>query len=218
MNINPSGSLDTNEVAKAVLLHQNPPLPDLGASPVELLFSLSLNDHLPNPVKFCQEWLELADLCKKAVNQCFTNTTKHVHNRHLNPLKVGEPVAIQNQNRHHPQHWNNTGMIVEALPHKQYRVLVDGSWWTTLWNRCFLRKIFKDTRNMNLNNSFPDLNKASDINDPLTLAVVPPESPHPIHLEQNLMMGLTSESDPFVLDECCSDLRTLSLDEKDTEL
>ena len=100
-NISPSGSLDTDEVAKALLLYQNTPPPNLGTSPAELLFGRPLNDHLQNPVKYRREWQELADLREKAVNQRFKNVTKHVHNRHLNPLKylnplkVEEPVAIQ---------------------------------------------------------------------------------------------------------------------------
>ena len=137
------------------------------------------------PVKFRREWLELTDLHEKAANQLFTkNKTKRVHDRHLNPLKVGEPVPIQNQHRHQSQRWNNTSTIVEALPHKQYHVLVNGSRRTTLRNRRFLRKKSGDTGNMNLGNSPPDLNKASDINDHPTPVILPPESHLPIHLEQ----------------------------------
>lgn len=58
-NISPSGSLDTDEVAKALLLHHNTPPPDLGASPAEILFACPLNDYLLNPMKFCHEWLQM---------------------------------------------------------------------------------------------------------------------------------------------------------------
>ena len=37
---------------------------------------------------------------------------------------------------------------------------------------------------MNLDDSLPDLNEIRDINDSLTPVVPSPESPHPIHLEQ----------------------------------
>ena len=183
-NITLSGSLDIDEVAKALLLHRNTLPPDLGTSPAEPLFGHPPNDHLPNPVQFRREWLEFADLREKAVNQHFTNATKHVYDRHLNPLKVGEPVAIQNQHRHHPQRWNNASTIVESLLHKQYRVLVDGSRRSALWNHCFFRKISENTHNMNLDNSVSDLNKPSDINDPPTPVIPPPESPHPVHPDQ----------------------------------
>ena len=49
-NITPSGSLDTDAVARALLLHRNTPPPDIGASPSELLFGRHLTDHL---VRFC---------------------------------------------------------------------------------------------------------------------------------------------------------------------
>ena len=75
-------------------------------------------------------------------------------------------------------------MFVEALPHKQYCVIVDDNRRTTLRNRRFLRKISEDTRNMNLDNSLSDPNKATDIKEPLTPVVPPPESLHSIHLEQ----------------------------------
>lgn len=71
------GSLDTDEVAKALLLHCNTPPPDLGASPAEILFSHPLNGHLLNSIKFRCEWLELADMCEKAINQQFVNNPKH---------------------------------------------------------------------------------------------------------------------------------------------
>ena len=37
--------------------------------------------------------------------------------------------------------WNKTGRIVEVLPHRQYRIRVDGSGRTTLRNRRFLKAI-----------------------------------------------------------------------------
>ena len=93
------------------------PLPDIRASPAELLFGRHLYDHLLNLVKFRREWLELIDLHEKDVKQCFTNTTKHVH---LNPFKL----------------WLfRTNMDITRsirITDKQYPVLVDGSQRTTL--------------------------------------------------------------------------------------
>ena len=176
-NISLSGSLHTDEVAKALLLHRNIPSPYLSESPAELLFGCLLNDHLSNPVKFRREgWISLIYARKPSTN--VSQTQLNMYRTHLNLHKIEESVAIQNQHGYHPQRWNNTGTIGEALPHKQYRVLVDGHRRTTFRNRRFLRKISEDTSNINLDNSFPDLNKASDINDPPT-HVSPPESPPP---------------------------------------
>ena len=57
-NISSTGSLDTDAVAKALLLHRNTPSPDIGASPAELLFGRPLNDHLQNPVPPRKNWSE----------------------------------------------------------------------------------------------------------------------------------------------------------------
>ena len=155
-NISPSGSLDTNEVAKALLLHRNTPPPDIGASPAELLFGRPLHDHLPNPVRFRREWLDLANMREKAVERRFSQSTKNDTMRALTNLDVGHPVAIQNQHGNHPLRWNNTGTIVEALPHRQYRVLVDGSRRATLRNRRFIRPIPDSTRHKYRTDYYPE--------------------------------------------------------------
>jgi len=59
---------------------------------------------------------------------------------------LGDTVAIQNQHGNNPLRWNRTGIIVEKRPHRQYRILVDGSGRTTLRNRKLLRRITNDTR------------------------------------------------------------------------
>ena len=64
-NVTSSGSLNTDAVTKALLLHRNTPAPDMGISPAELLFGRNINDHLPNPITFRKEWSELADLREK---------------------------------------------------------------------------------------------------------------------------------------------------------
>ena len=50
-------------------------------------------------------------------------------------------MQIQNQSGTRPLKWHNTGYITETLPHRQYRVVVDGSRRITLRNRRFLKKI-----------------------------------------------------------------------------
>ena len=60
-NISPSGSVDTNAVAKAILLHRNTPPPDMGVSPAEIPLGHPLRDHMPKPIHMRLEWLELAN-------------------------------------------------------------------------------------------------------------------------------------------------------------
>ena len=67
--------------------------------------------------------------------------TKRDGPRELTPLDPDDAVQIQNQQGNRPNRWHNTGVVVEVLPHRQYRVMVDGSRRVTLRNRRFLRKI-----------------------------------------------------------------------------
>lgn len=103
-NVSPSGSLDTDEVSKFLLLYQNTHAPDMGVSPAEHLFG---------------------------------RYTQFIENKQTSPLwelHVGDPVSLQNQTGNQSLRWQKTGIVAEALPHQQYRVVVDGSRRTTLRN------------------------------------------------------------------------------------
>lgn len=139
-NISPSGSLDTDAVVKALLLHRNTPPVDMGVSPAELLFGRNLTDHMPKPVTFRREWSELADLRERAHATRFQNAQKYATTTEMQPLKIGDAVSLQNQRGNCPTKWNTTGTVVNCLPHRQYQVLVDGSRRCTLRNRRFLRR------------------------------------------------------------------------------
>ena len=147
-NISQSGSLDTDTVAKALLLHRNTPPPDMGLSPAELLFGRNITDHMPQPIQFRFEWSELADARERAFQKRHEHALKNTTGKTLLPLAIGDAVSIQNQRGNQPLRWDNTGLIVEASPYKQYRILVDGSRRTTLRNRRFIRKIDDNTRNI----------------------------------------------------------------------
>ena len=54
--------------------------------------------------------------------------------RNLAPLGVGSNVRVQNKGK-----WDRTGLIVETLPNRQYRVKLNGSGRITLRNRRFLK-------------------------------------------------------------------------------
>ena len=146
-NISPSGSLDTDAAAKALLLHRNTPPPDMGVSPAELLFGRHITDHMPKPIRFKQEWSELADMREMAHARRKEDSTRGDNRRELKPLSCGDTVCVQNQHGNHPLRWNATGTVVDCLPHRQYKVLVDGSRRITLRNRRFLRQTGDSTRN-----------------------------------------------------------------------
>ena len=68
-NISPSGSLNTDRLARALLIHHNQTDPISGLSPAEVLFGRRLRDHLPlQDHKFQPraEWRLEADQREKA--------------------------------------------------------------------------------------------------------------------------------------------------------
>ena len=141
-NINKvTGELDTDAAARAIMTHRNTPAQDSGISPSVMLFGRPLRDHLPSfNRKLRTEWDVIADSREKALAK---RVTKPITDggKELEPLNIGDAVQIQNQEGNHPNKWMRTGIIVNALPHRQYQVIVDGSRRITLRNRRFLRKI-----------------------------------------------------------------------------
>ena len=154
-NISPSGSLNTDAASKALLLHRNTPPQDMGVSPAELLFGRPLTDHMPKPIRIRREWIELANR-REMAHKNRKQQADNYSQRELQPLTHGATVRIQNQRGNHPRRWNATGTVIDCLPHRQYKVVVDGSRRVTLRNRRFLRRISDTTRNT-LDDGEPDL-------------------------------------------------------------
>ena len=75
-NIGCDGSLDSDNVAKALLLHRNTPSSDIGASPAELLFGRPIRNHLPTPVDVRREWTELAKQREIAMRKRFISNVR----------------------------------------------------------------------------------------------------------------------------------------------
>ena len=151
-SINPvTGELDTEEAIMAIMTHRNTPVKDTGISPAMALFGRHIKDHLPcHKREVLQEWSEIADareiaLAKRHIRPLQQGSSD---NGCLTPLQIGESVRIQNQHGNKPKRWHNTGIISEVLPHRQYRVVTDGSRRITLRNRKFLRPILPVCRNL----------------------------------------------------------------------
>ena len=138
-NIDRNGSLDNEKVARAIMTHRNTPLYETGLSPAEMLFGFKLRDHLPNKHRSVRkEWTQIQRARE------VRNTLPRVETREakwLSELDVGDVVSVQNQTGSRPKKWGNIGVVVEVLPHRQYRVVLDGSRRITLRNRKFLRKV-----------------------------------------------------------------------------
>ena len=126
-NINPvTGKLDTEKAARAFLAYRNTPCQDTGLSPAMSLFGRPLKDHLPREALALRpEWGAVLDAREVAFAKRHLATPPTKGTRVLEPLACGDAVQIQNQSGNRPRKWHATGVVVDCLPHQQYRVCTD---------------------------------------------------------------------------------------------
>ena len=139
-NTNSDGSLDNDAAARAVLQYRNTPIPEVGLSPAQLLLHRQLRDSIPaNPkhLRLHKNWVISAEERERA----FASRNKELennYNRHasnLNPIQTQTPVRVQENGS-----WTKTGKVVEILPHRRYRIRMDGSGRLTIRNRRFIKE------------------------------------------------------------------------------
>ena len=99
-----------------------------------------------------------------------------------------------------------TGTVVDCLPHRQYKVLVDGSRRKTLRNRRFLRQTGNSTHNTfddkpDLTAMLPIAIKETALRD----YVIPDEEVQQIkpHVSENILEPETMKSEPPIRDGQC---------------
>ena len=149
-NVQADGRLDSVRLTRALLQYRNTPDRDSGMSPAELLLGRQLRDFLPGaalspPLRTFDDlrrtWRDVAEWREKAL--CRRATADHerlkARTSELPPLRPGQTVLVQNQTGNRPLQWDRRGVIVEVLPFRQYKVMLDGSRQLTLRNRKFLR-------------------------------------------------------------------------------
>ena len=146
-NLGPTRQLDTDRLARALLIHRNTPDPLTGLSPAMILFGQALRDYLPSlecRYRPRKEWKIEADLREKLYAKRHAKMEER-HNfgaKALPALAIGDTVVVQDQSDpHRPGKWTKTGTIVEVLPHQSYMVMIHGSRAATQRNRKFIRKI-----------------------------------------------------------------------------
>ena len=129
-NVDPkTRKLDNDRAEKALLTHRNTPCQQNGISPAIALFGRPIRDHLPiQDLQLQDGWQQIADKHEEAMaRRHIQQADCNISSRSLEPLNVGDSAQIQNQHGNYPTKWNNTGIIAETLPNRQYRVVVDGS-------------------------------------------------------------------------------------------
>ena len=144
-NTSQTGTLHTDDLARAILQHRNTPCPLTGLSPAQIVFGRVLRDFIPlQPGKFVprEEWRLAAHQHEVAYSKRRMLKQEQLEkgSKALSPLKPGHHVRIQDQSKTGPQagHWTQTGVMLEVQPGDAYLVSVNGSRTITKRNRQFL--------------------------------------------------------------------------------
>ena len=140
--VTPQNPLDHKAITSAVLQHRNTPLPDLQLSPAQILFHRQLRDKVPAIPKHYhlhKEWIFTAkqrEALFEKKNQAMMKQYNQV-SRHLQPLTTGTKVLVLSDKR--SPRWNASGIVVQCLPFRRYRIRIHGSGRIVIRNRRFLR-------------------------------------------------------------------------------
>ena len=144
-NTNATGSLNIDSFQRAMLIYRNSIDPETKTSPAMALYGRPIRDPIPAPLgKYCphQTWQETLSNRERALAKRHSREREKwsLHTRELKPLDIRDHVYVQNLVGNNPLKWERTGVVVEVLPFKQYKVKLDGTGRVTLRNRKHLRK------------------------------------------------------------------------------
>lgn len=143
-NTGSGGSLDTDKTSLAVLQYLNTPLRSV-KSPAQLATGRQLRDGVPTArrhYKVDRHWGRTLREREVKMGEEGNTLMATCTPRQLRPLSPGTRVRMQNQAS---GTWDRTGLIVEALPYRQYTVRLDGSGRISLRNRKHLRPVAEST-------------------------------------------------------------------------
>ena len=136
-----NGNIDRDEVTRALLQYLNTPLKGLTESPAQIIYGRKIRDSLPS-VPGHPGWRKLREAREMGMAKLKLQSQVKLNNRPtktLPQLAPGQTVLVQNQTGPKPNRWERTGTVIEALPHRQYTVKMDGSGRLSLRNRKFLK-------------------------------------------------------------------------------
>ena len=143
-NIGPQGSINNDNIMRALLQYRNTPLKTVNKSPAQLLLGRELRDGIPQPTeKYCinPQWENVARLRERTMAaEKLQNKEYHDKSGFKNhqPIAVGQQVVCQNARN---KKWDWTGTVVEQRPHRQYIIKVDGSGRTSMRNHIHLKPL-----------------------------------------------------------------------------
>ena len=144
-NTGRNGSVNTDNVAKALLQYRTPPPPlcEINLSSAELALGRPLRDSIPLPpvrYRINPKWalhLRQREIQMSRANE-HIKEKYDLHSRLLLELNIAENVICQNTQT---KAWDRSGTIVSQLAYRQYMVKMDGSGLTSLCNRRHLKEL-----------------------------------------------------------------------------
>ena len=163
-NVGPRGSLNNDDVARALLQYRNTPLRGVNRSPAELALGRPIRDALPLPrdrYRIDTGWAQ--HLHEREVTMTEKNAMLEVKYNEgaklLNELKISDKVLCQNERS---KKWDKSGTIIEVKKHRQYLVRMTGSGRVSLRNRRHLHVIVPSSPNTANHPSLEHHNDGSD--------------------------------------------------------
>ena len=148
-NIGFDGSLNNDNIVRALLQQRNTPDRICKLSPAEVLFGRSLRELDKSVIiyesdQIHNQWHQAWSAKEEAIKSRMLLSCEELERgcRELDPLREGDKVLIQNQSRDasRPNKWDRQGTVIAIKDNDQCLVKVDGSGRLTLRNRRFLRK------------------------------------------------------------------------------
>ena len=145
-NVDPSGSLNNDDLLCALLQARNTPDPDCNISLAKVVF-VDAFSFISRYIKYNNPsirptWREARSQKEDAMRTRMPRSTEalDMRTRPLATLSLGLKVFLQNQRGSHPTKLENSGTVGELGNYDQYWVKVDGSGHLSLRNMRFLRK------------------------------------------------------------------------------
>ena len=140
----PGGVITTDEMALGLLQYRNTPL-DGGKSPAQLALGRELRDGIPLPrhrYHISHHWKQfLKERERQMALSAEKQAVKYDKGSKVLPgIPEGVQVSCQNP---HTKKWDRGGLVIERLPHRQYRVKLGGSGRVTLRNPRHLRSVYR---------------------------------------------------------------------------
>lgn len=112
-NIGPDGSIDNDRFMRAIMQFCNTPMQDCRQSPAQIVYDRQLRDYLPaihNKLEPLKDWSVTMEHKERLLAKRRETDGKRWSqgSKEMCELKVGMPVAIQNQTGNNPTKWDKT--------------------------------------------------------------------------------------------------------------